>query len=119
MDLFISSIYGIVGPDNRIYSSQNFKTLSSYSASKAGLIGLSKWLATTYAEKNIRVNTIVPGGIQANQNKLFVKNYSKRVPMKRMGNTNELNGILTYLISEKSSYVTGQEFIIDGGLTSW
>ena len=117
--IFISSIYGIVGPDNRIYSSQNFKTLSSYSASKAGLIGLSKWLATTYAEKNIRVNTIVPGGIKANQNKLFVRNYSKRVPMKRMGNTNELNGILTYLISEKSSYVTGQEFIIDGGLTSW
>ena len=117
--IFISSIYGITGPDNRIYSSQKFKTLSSYSASKAGLIGLSKWLATNYASDNIRVNTIVPGGIKAQQNKLFIKKYSERVPMKRMGERNELNGILTYLISEKSSYVTGQEFVIDGGLTAW
>ncbi len=117
--IFISSIYGIVGPDNRIYKSQKFKTLSSYSTSKAGLIGLSKWLATNYAQKNIRVNTIIPGGIEDKQNKTFIKNYSKRVPMKRMGKINELNGILAYLIGGKSSYVTGQEFIIDGGLSSW
>ena len=117
--IFVSSIYGLVGPDNRIYSSQKFKTLSSYSASKAGLLGLSKWLATNYAQYKIRVNTIVPGGIKAEQNKLFIRKYSDRVPMKRMGNRNEINGILAYLISEKSSYVTGQEFVIDGGLTAW
>ena len=117
--IFVSSIYGLVGPDSRIYSSQKFKTLSSYSASKAGLLGLSKWLATNFAQENIRVNTIIPGGIRAEQNKLFIKKYSERVPMKRMGKKNEINGILTYLISEKSSYVTGQEFIIDGGLTAW
>ena len=117
--IFISSIYGLVGPDSRIYSTQKFKTLSSYSASKAGLLGLSKWLATNFAQENIRVNTIIPGGIRAEQNKLFIKKYSERVPMKRMGKKNEINGILTYLISEKSSYVTGQEFIIDGGLTAW
>ena len=69
--------------------------------------------------KNIRVNTIIPGGIEDKQNKTFIKNYSKRVPMKRMGKINELNGILAYLIGGKSSYVTGQEFIIDGGLSSW
>ena len=59
------------------------------------------------------------GGIEDKQNKTFIKNYSKRVPMKRMGKINELNGILAYLIGGKSSYVTGQEFIIDGGLSSW
>ena len=83
------------------------------------MLGLSKWLATNFAQENIRVNTIIPGGIRAEQNKLFIKKYSERVPMKRMGKKNEINGILTYLISEKSSYVTGQEFIIDGGLTAW
>ena len=117
--IFISSIYGIIGPDSRIYSSQKFRTLSGYSASKAGLIGLSKWLATNYAQNKIRVNTIIPGGIKDKQNKLFVKKYSERVPMKRMGKSFEVNGNLAYLIGEKSSYVTGQEFIIDGGLTSW
>lgn len=117
--IFISSIYGIVGPDNRIYLKQNFKTLSSYSASKAGLIGLSKWLATTYAYNKIRVNTIIPGGIKDKQNSLFIKKYSERVPMKRMGKSNELNGILAFLIGDKSSYVTGQEFVVDGGLTTW
>lgn len=117
--IFVSSIYGLVGPDNRIYSSQKFKTLSSYSASKAGLLGLSKWLATSYAKDNIRVNTIIPGGVKADQNKLFIRKYSERVPMKRMGRLNEVNGILSYLIGEKSTYVTGQEFIIDGGLTAW
>ena len=117
--IFVSSIYGLLGPDDRIYSGQKFKTLSSYSASKAGLIGLSKWLATTYASSKIRVNTIVPGGIESKQNKIFIKKYSNRVPMKRMGKVNELNGILSYLIGDKSSYVTGQEFIVDGGLTTW
>ena len=77
--LFISSIYGIIGPDSRIYSSQKFRTLSGYSASKAGLIGLSKWLATNYAQNKIRVNTIIPGGIKDKQNKLFVKNAVKAI----------------------------------------
>jgi len=117
--LFVASIYGKFAPDFRIYKFQKFKTLASYSASKAGLLGLAKWLAVNYAHKNIRVNTIVPGGIFSKQNKMFVKNYSQRVPMNRMGNKNEINGILSYLISEKSSYVTGQDFIIDGGMSAW
>lgn len=117
--LFVASVYGKFAPDFRIYKSQKFKTLSSYSASKAGLIGLAKWLAVYYANKKIRVNTIVPGGIFSKQNKSFVKKYSNRVPMNRMGNKNELNGILSYLISNNSSYITGQEFVIDGGLSAW
>ncbi len=117
--IFISSIYGILAPDQRIYKSQNFKTLAGYSSSKAGLIGLSKWLATNFAKYKIRVNTIVPGGIQAGQNKRFIKNYSNRVPIGRMAKKHEINGILAYLISEDSTYVTGQEFIVDGGLSAW
>ena len=62
---------------------------------------------------------LIPGGIKDKQNSLFIKKYSERVPMKRMGKSNELNGILAFLIGDKSSYVTGQEFVVDGGLTTW
>ena len=117
--IFISSIYGLMAPDKRIYKSQKFKTMAGYSASKAGLQGLSKWLATNFADKKIRVNTIIPGGIKANQNKKFIKNYSSRVPLKRMGKREDINGILEYLVSDNSSYVTGQEFVVDGGLSTW
>tara|TARA_B100000795_G_C22805455_1_gene444535 strand:+ start:4516 stop:5301 length:786 start_codon:yes stop_codon:yes gene_type:complete len=115
----ISSIYGVVAPDHSIYEGEDFDTFPGYSASKSGMIGLSKWLATRWAKNNIRVNSISPGGIQNKQSKNFVKKYSKRVPLSRMGKKNEITGILIYLISDHSSYCTGQNFIIDGGLTSW
>ena len=70
--------------------------------------------------KILGVNTIIPGGYFAKQNRLFIKKYSERVPLKEWVEKNEINGILSYLtFSKKSSYVTGQEFIIDGGLTAW
>ena len=114
----ISSIYGIVGPDHRIYEGQSFKSFPSYSASKAGVIGLTKWLATWWAD-SIRVNCVTPGGVFNNHNEAFVKAYSERVPMQRMADRKELGGIVLYLLSESSSYVTGQNFIIDGGMTAW
>jgi NAD(P)-dependent dehydrogenase (short-subunit alcohol dehydrogenase family) len=114
----ISSIYGVVGPDHRIYDGQPFKSFPAYSASKSGVIGLTKWLATWWGG-DIRVNCISPGGVFNQHNKEFVKMYSDRVPMGRMAEREELVGILLYLLSSSSSYVTGQNFIIDGGLTSW
>ena len=114
----VSSIYGVVAPDHRIYNDQSFKSFSGYSASKAGVIGLSKWLATWWGGK-IRVNCVTPGGVFNNHNDSFVQEYSNRVPMGRMAEREELVGIILYLLSDSSSYVTGQNFIIDGGLTAW
>lgn len=119
-----SSIYGMLGPDNKIYEGSNYlggpiNTPAVYSASKAAVIGLTKYLATYWASSNIRVNTLVPGGVESGQNELFKKNYSARVPLNRMAHKSEMLGALIYLASDASSYVTGQEIIVDGGLSCW
>ena len=89
-----------------------------YSVSKAGVINLTKFLATHLAP-NIRVNCIAPGGAEFDQDDEFKKKYSALTPMKRMMKTNELNGIIEYLCTSQSSYVTGSVFVIDGGWTAW
>jgi len=89
-----------------------------YSISKAGVINLTKYLATHMAP-NFRVNCISPGGVEHNQDESFKEKYSKLTPMKRMMKKDELNDIIEYLCSEKSSYVTGANFVVDGGWTSW
>lgn len=89
-----------------------------YSVSKAGVINLTKFLATHLAP-NIRVNCVAPGGVEHNQDKDFIKKYSALTPLQRMMKKDELNGIIEYLCSEKSSYVTGATFVIDGGWTTW
>jgi len=111
-----SSTYGIVSPRPDMYDGSH-KDIG-YGVSKAGVINLSKYLAVHLAPR-IRVNCVVPGGVLANQNKKFVKNYSKHTPMKRMMKKNELNEIIEYLCSKKSSYVTGACFSVDGGYTTW
>lgn len=89
-----------------------------YSVSKAGVINMTKFLATHLAP-NIRVNCIAPGGVEYNQNQEFIKRYSKFTPLKRMMRKNEVNDLVEYLCSEKSSYVTGSIFVVDGGWTAW
>ena len=89
-----------------------------YSISKAGVINLTKYLSTHLAPE-IRVNCISPGGIEHDQDELFKEKYSKLTPMRRMMKKNELNDLIEYLCSDKSSYVTGANFIVDGGWTSW
>ena len=90
----------------------------AYSVSKAGVINLTKFLATHLAP-NIRVNCVAPGGAESSQDKEFLKNYSALTPLRRMMKKNELNGIIDFLCSNQSSYVTGATFVIDGGWTSW
>lgn len=119
-----SSIYGIMGPDNRIYQGSYYlerqiNTPAIYSASKAGVVGLTKYLATYWAKDGIRVNTITPGGVESGQNDTFKENYSNRIPLGRMAQPEEMTGALVYLASDASSYVTGQNIIIDGGLSAW
>lgn len=119
-----ASIYGVVGPDHRIYNGSYFlnheiNSPAVYSASKAGVIGLTKYLATYLAKHNIRVNTLTPGGLQTGQNEEFIHNYSNRVPLGRMGLVEEMVGAVIFMASDASSYMTGQNIIVDGGLTAW
>lgn len=115
----VSSIYGIAGPDHRIYEDMPFGSFPAYSAGKAGVHGLTLWLATYWGRKGIRVNTLVPGGVFNNQHEKFVKRYSDRTPMGRMANCDDFVGIVIFLATGASRYCTGQKFIVDGGLTAW
>lgn len=119
-----ASIYGIMGPDNRIYDGSYYlerqiNTPAIYSASKGGVVALTKYLATYWAKDGIRVNTITPGGVESGQNEAFKQNYGNRVPLGRMAQAEEMVGGLIYLASDASSYVTGQNILIDGGLSAW
>src|SRR3989344_1566875 len=119
----ISSIYGLVGPDFSLYPKAEYAgkpmgVRSAYSASKGGIISLIRHLASQLADKKIRVNCVNPGGIFDNQSEDFVAAYSKKVPLGRMANKNEVSGALLYLASDLSSYVTGANIVVDGGLTA-
>lgn len=115
----VSSIYGVMGPDHRIYEGQDFASFVGYSASKAGVLGLTQWLATWWAQDNIRVNCLVPGGVYNGQNDKFVQAYSNRVPLGRMARPEDLTGMMLYLLSDASSYCTGGIYNVDGGLGAW
>jgi len=115
----MGSIYGVVSGDMRIYRDGDRKTPEIYGASKAAVINLTKYFATYMAPYNVRVNCISPGGIYNDHNDEFNNNYSKKVPMNRMANSHELLSTLDYLISDQSSYVTGQNILVDGGFTAW
>ena len=115
----IGSIYGSVGPHHEIYKNQNFFTSLAYAASKSGIIGLTKWLATSLAEQNTTCNMITPSGVFNKQNKKFLSSYRKLLPFKRMANQSEIYGLLKFLVSKESDYVTGQNLFVDGGFTSW
>lgn len=119
-----ASIYGVAAPDQRIYRGSHYlgreiNTPAVYAASKAAVIGLTQYLATYWAGSGIRVNTLSPGGVESGQNETFIKNYSTRVPMARMAFADEMAGALVYLASDASSYMTGQNLVVDGGLTVW
>jgi len=119
-----ASIYGVMAPDHRIYEGsfylgRQINAPAVYTASKAAVVGLTKHLATYWADKGIRVNTLTPGGTESGQNDEFKRRYSTRIPMNRMANAYELVGALLYLASDASSYVTGQNIIVDGGLNTW
>jgi len=119
-----ASMYGLIGPDQRIYEGSHYlegeiNTPAVYTASKAGVIGLTKHLATLWGSYNIRVNAICPGGVSSGQNSLFQEKYSARVPMGRMAEKKDIVGPMLFLASDASQYVTGQVLYADGGLSSW
>jgi NAD(P)-dependent dehydrogenase (short-subunit alcohol dehydrogenase family) len=119
-----SSAYGIMGPDHRIYEgswylNRRINTPAVYSTSKAAVVGLTKFLATYWAEKGIRVNALVPGGTESGQNETFQNRYGARIPLGRMANAPEIVGAVLYLASDAASYVTGHCLVVDGGLNAW
>jgi NAD(P)-dependent dehydrogenase (short-subunit alcohol dehydrogenase family) len=118
----LSSIYGLAGPDQRMYQHPDrppqFKPVY-YSVTKWGILGLTQYLATYYAGKNIRVNAISPGGVFNGHDETFLKAYSARAVLGRMAEKDEMNGALLYLASDASAYVTGSNLVVDGGWTVW
>jgi NAD(P)-dependent dehydrogenase (short-subunit alcohol dehydrogenase family) len=113
----MTSIYGVVGNDFTIYEGTEIKTAAPYAAIKGGLINLTRYLASAYGKNNIRFNCVSPGGIFDNQNPKFVKAYENKVPLKRMGNPNDIAPVVSFLLSDDSKYITGQNIIVDGGWT--
>lgn len=114
----VSSIYGVVGNDFTIYKDLNMNPPAAYSAVKAGIINFTRYLASLYGKDKIRINCVSPGGILNNQDKEFVKRYQEKVPMKRMGNPDDIAPPISFLLSEDAKYITGQNLIVDGGWTA-
>ena len=112
-----ASTYAQVSPIPAMYS-QGEKHIG-YSVSKGAVLQLTRHLAVHLSSRNIRVNCVVPGGIELEQSEEFVRKYNKKVPIGRMMKKNELNGLISYLCSDESSYMTGSIINIDGGWTSW
>ena len=121
--LNISSDLSVISPDQRIYldefDHQTFFKPVTYSVVKSGLIGFTRYLATYLAPFNIRVNALSPGGVEDGQSSTFIEKLTERIPMGRMAKKFEYRGAIQFLCSNQSSYMTGQNIIIDGGRTVW
>lgn len=115
----IGSIYGILGPDFSIYRETEMTMPVEYSAVKGGVINLTRYLATYFGRYGVRVNCVSPGGVKDRQPDNFIENYSSKVPLGRMGNPEEMAGAVVFLLSGLSSYITGQNIVIDGGWSAW
>ena len=118
------SIYGIVAPDQRIYEGSEYlgraiNTPAIYAASKAGLWGLTQYLASYWGAKGVRVNAITPGGVFSGQNERFVANYASRVPLGRMAEASDIVNAMCFLGSDAAHYINGHNLVVDGGWTVW
>lgn len=114
----LGSTYGVVGADFSVYKNTKMTNAIAYAAIKGGITNLGRYMASYYGKYNIRVNTVCPGGIFDNQNKVFLQNYNERTPLKRMGEVSEVAGVVLFLATEAASYITGATIMVDGGWTA-
>ena len=114
----VASIYGVYGPDLSLYAGTKMNNPAAYSASKGGLLQLTRWLSTVLAPR-IRVNAISPGGVARGQPDLFVERYVARTPLARMATEEDFKGAIAFLASDMSRYVTGENIMVDGGWGAW
>ncbi|MGE5351531.1 MAG: SDR family oxidoreductase [Ignavibacteriales bacterium] len=113
----IASIYGVVGNDFTLYEDYGGTSPAAYSAIKGGIINFTRYLASYYGKKGIRVNCVSPGGMFDNQHPSFLAKYNAKVPMGRMGNPDDIAPSVSFLLSEGAKYITGQNLVVDGGWT--
>lgn len=117
--LNIGSVYGVVACDQRIYGNSKLNSSVAYATTKSGLVNFTRYLASYWQGKNIRVNCLSPGGVFNNQSEEFVENYEARTMLKRMATPDDLGSALLYLVSDASQWVTGFNLVVDGGWTAW
>lgn len=114
----IASIYGVVGNDFTLYEEYGGTSPAAYSAIKGGLVNFTRYLASYYGKKGIRINCVSPGGIFDHQHPSFISRYEAKVPMGRLGNPDDIAPAVSFLLSDEAKYITGQNLIVDGGWTS-
>jgi NAD(P)-dependent dehydrogenase (short-subunit alcohol dehydrogenase family) len=114
----MASIYGVLGADFTVYEGTNLTMPAAYSAIKGALINFTRYVASYFGPQQVRVNSVSPGGIFDNQNEVFIENYCKKVPMRRLGIPEDISPAVAFLLSDDSKYITGQNIIVDGGWTS-
>ena len=114
----MSSIYGVVGNDFTVYDGTDMTSPMAYSAIKGGINSLTRYLASYFGPFNVRVNSVCPGGVFNHQAPAFVKSYSNKTPLKRMGKPDEIAAVVLFLASDAASYITGSNIMVDGGWTA-
>ena len=115
----ISSMYGVVAADQRIYGNSGLNSTAAYAVTKSSLFNFTRYLASYWRNTGVRINTLTLGGVENNQDPKFIQKYSEKTMIGRMAKKNEFTGALIFLSSDASSYMTGSNMVVDGGWTAW